>query len=201
MKIYKRFIVLDGPNGVGKSTIINSLKFLFNKSGLDFILTKEPTDSELGNFIRSNQNVYSSKTLATLVAADRYNHIEKLIEPALNLGKIIISDRYIASSLVYQVLDGLNYEFILDLNREICLPSLYFILTANQETLATRLNERTKLTRFELDTESNEGKLFENAGNFLRQKGVNVYFVNNESRSTEETGREIMTKITNHLSS
>jgi dTMP kinase len=200
MKTHNRFIAIDGPNGVGKSTIIDSLKFKMDKRGLDFILTKEPTNSKLGQFIRDNQNVYSSKTLAALVAADRYDHIKKIIEPTLNDGKLIISDRYVASSLVYQVMDGLDYEFIVHLNNEIILPSLYFILTASPDTLTSRLNERVQLTRFELNTKLEEGKLFEEAGNFLKQKGVTVYFMNNEFRSSEETAAEIMAKITNHLS-
>ena len=200
MKTHRQFIAVDGPNGVGKSTIIDSLKFQLDKSGLDFILTKEPTNSKLGQFIRDNQNAYSSKTLAALVAADRYDHIKRIIEPTLYDGKIVISDRYVASSLVYQVIDGLDYEFILHLNNEIILPSLYFILTASRDTLTSRLNERDQLTRFELDTKSEEGKLFEEAGNFLKQKGVSVYFIKNEFRSTEETAAEIMAKITNHLS-
>ena len=200
MKIHQQFIVVDGPNGVGKSTIIDSIKSQLNTTETDFIVTKEPTNTELGDFIRANQNVYWSKTLAALVAADRYNHIEKLITPALYQGKIVISDRYIASSLVYQVLDGLSYEFILHLNSEIILPSLYFILAASPGTLSKRLNKRDSLTRFEVDKQADEGKLFAEAGKFLMQKGVVVHFVNNESRTTEETTREIMSKITQHLS-
>jgi dTMP kinase len=201
MNTCKKFIVIDGPNGVGKTTVINSLKKRLLQKNLDFIVTKEPTDSTIGNFIRENQNSYYANTLAALVAADRYDHIEKLIQPNLDKGKIVISDRYLASSLVYQVLDGLDYEFVLQLNAKIILPSLYFILTAISNTISERLSNRNSLTRFELDKKSNESKLFEEAGNFLKGKGDLVKFIKNDDRSSDETVKEISSIIHSHLSS
>lgn len=200
MEIVKNFIAIDGPNGVGKSTIIELLKQRLNKYGLDCVFTKEPTNSPLGNFIRSNQNSYRGQTLAALVAANRYEHIESLIQPSLNNGKSVFTDRYFASSLVYQVQDGLTYNFIQNLNSGILLPSLYFILTASHETIEKRLASRSQLTRFETITSSRqEAELFSVAGDILREKGVNVCFLENEYSSSEETANQMVAHLMNHL--
>lgn len=196
MKVCNRFFAIDGPNGVGKSTIVESLKQHFDRKRIDCLFTKEPTTSELGSFIITNQNVYKAHTLAALVAADRYDHIEKVISPNLNAGKMVISDRYFASSLVYQVQDGLTYEFIDNLNSAIILPVLYFILTADVETILNRLKSRNRLTRFEsYGLCRQEVELFDKAVAILKHKGVMVQVVSNQFSSIDETAERIFDEI------
>lgn len=167
MKVSENFFAIDGPNGVGKSTVIEQLKRHLSEYELPCFFTKEPTNSSLGSFIRHNQNIYTRHTLAALVAADRYDHIEKVIVPNISAGGVVITDRYIASSFVYQVQDGLDYSFITNLNSEIILPSHYFILSASSQTIAQRLALRTELTRFETSSLSNqETQLFQKAVNY-----------------------------------
>jgi dTMP kinase len=200
MNFARNLIAIDGPNGVGKSTIIHLLKHQLPSHGFDVVFTKEPTNSSLGNFIRTNQDFYKAHTLAALVAADRYDHIDQLIKPNLKEDKVIITDRYVASSLVYQVQDGLSYEFVMALNSEIILPGLYFILQASSTTLETRLQARDELTRFETKTLSApEGALFKSAGEFLLSKGASVHFIDNDSNLGEETAQMILTKIVQYL--
>ena len=200
MNVYKKFIAIDGPNGVGKSTLIESLKQKFSGYDFDFVFTKEPTTSTLGNFIRENQNSYRAHSLAALVTADRYAHIDLVLKPGLERNNVIITDRYIASSLVYQILDKLTYDFVLNLNSQIILPGLYFILTADVEILQQRLQSRHKQTRFESNEFSlEEVKLFVEAGKILDAKGVEVQFVNNASKSIEVTASNLVTEIVNYL--
>ena len=116
MQITPHFIAIDGPNGVGKSTIIEGLKGRLQDRIENYKFTKESTSSSLGTFIREHQNEYTARCLAALVAADRYDHLEKTIQPNLQAGRTVITDRYIAASLVYQLLDGLSLEFIMQLN-------------------------------------------------------------------------------------
>ncbi len=69
--------------------------------------------------------------------------------PALQVGKIVFSDRYIESSLVLQRLDGLGIESIWNLNSQACIPDLSMILMASVEILEQRLSQRSSFGRFE----------------------------------------------------
>ena len=196
MQIHKGFIAIDGPNGAGKSTLIGLLKFELQHSMQTVVFTKEPTNSKLGEFIRSNQHIYHGKELGALVAADRYHHIGNLILPELEKGKIVITDRYMASSLVYQQMDGLSTAFILALNSEIILPSTYFILKVSETTLQKRLSERSELTRFEsFENTIQEGALYDNAGSILDKLGVKVIYINNDIVTAEENAVMIIKEI------
>lgn len=94
------FIAVDGPNGVGKSTLIEAIKNKLEVLGYAVYITREPTDTKLGNFLREFAEKHSGISLACLVAADRYEHMTNEIIPALEEGQLVISDRYILSSLV-----------------------------------------------------------------------------------------------------
>lgn len=145
------FIVIEGPNGVGKSTIIEVLFLRLKENGVEVVPTKEPSKSELGLYIRQNQNRYSKDVLACLVAANRYEHIETIIRPAVEKGKVVLCDRYFPSSLVYQLMDGLDPGFVHGLNQKILIPDLTVFLTASENILKERLNQRDDKTRFEFD--------------------------------------------------
>jgi len=73
------FVIFEGPNGVGKTTIINAVCDQLHREDIFFVRTKEPTKSELGVYIRENQNRYSKEVLACLVAANRYEHLETVV--------------------------------------------------------------------------------------------------------------------------
>lgn len=108
----KGFLVaFDGPNGVGKSTLIESVKTRLEFRGYAIYTTKEPTNTECGSFVRKFAESRSGIGLACLVAADRYEHIENEILPELKKGKIVITDRYILSSLILQQMDDVDGTF------------------------------------------------------------------------------------------
>ena len=77
------FIAVDGPNGVGKSTLIEAIKNKLEVLGYAVYITREPTDTKLGNFLREFAEKHSGISLACLVAADRYEHMTNEIIPAL----------------------------------------------------------------------------------------------------------------------
>jgi len=191
-----KFITFDGPNGAGKSTLIAEVSSLLSMAGVDLFLTAEPTDSPLGRFIRANEENYRGKTLAYFVALDRYLHLENEILPALINGKVVLCDRYIDSSLVLQRLDGLNFDFIWDLNKYFCVPDLSIILTARVEILEKRLLERDKLTRFERqNSRGNELDYYLDAANYLSEHGFNVMTVDNGDKSIKNNADLIVNKI------
>lgn len=202
MTIHPNFVAIDGPNGVGKSSIIEALKIFDSSIMTKAIFTKEPTASQLGTFIRANQDKYHGHSLAALVSADRYDHIERIIKPALSAGQMVITDRYLASSLVYQVIDGLTPSFVLELNSQILLPSLYFVLTCNVDVIAERLRARTELTRFEIgDKLKVESQLFKESREILQSLNITVVEVDTSISTASEMAQIISKKIQEHIKS
>ena len=98
------FVALEGIDGSGKSTQLHLLKTALQKAGYDVITTSEPTKGKLGIILReylSNPNSIPYAD-ALLFAADRVEHYCEFIKPNIEKGKIVITDRYTASSIVYQ---------------------------------------------------------------------------------------------------
>lgn len=190
------FVTLDGPNCVGKSSLISIVACELEHRGLIVSRTTEPTQSELGQFVRKAEATHRGRILAHLVAADRQFHIEKEILPDLAKNIIVLSDRYIESSLVLQRLDGLSLQEIWFLNKPIHIPGLSIILIASEETLENRLSQRSQHGYFEESmSRTQELELYREAGQFLNQQGFNVLTLENDATSISETARQIIREI------
>ena len=191
------FITFDGPNGVGKTTLLESVSYILKLKKMDFVLTKEPTNTELGKFLKNYEEAYRGYSLACIAAADRYYHIEKIIAPALNERKLILCDRYVDSSLVLQRIDNVDMDFIWAINKNVIIPDLSIIITASPQTLTDRLNSRSTLSVFEQDdnARTKEVEYYDYAGKFLIEHGFNVFIIQNEFTSVEENSEIIATKI------
>lgn len=101
------FITLEGPDGSGKSTIIKLIGDYLQKRGEDFIMTREPGGTSIGEDIRhiilDNKNTdMGGETEALLYAASRAQHVHEKILPSLDSGKLVLCDRFVLSSLAYQ---------------------------------------------------------------------------------------------------
>ncbi|WP_456321735.1 dTMP kinase [Palaeococcus sp. (in: euryarchaeotes)] len=154
------FIVLEGIDGAGKSTQARLLAQWFEKRGYEVVLTKEPTDTPFGNLIRKLVLIggkegiidgarISHEAEALLFAADRAEHVHKLIKPSLEQGKVVISDRYFYSSLAYQWARGLDLEWLVDLNRFAVRPDLVILLDLPVRESMNRINGRKIKTEFD----------------------------------------------------
>ena len=101
------FITFEGGEGCGKSTHSRRLKEYLESLGHKVVLTREPGGTLLGEDIRkillSPRNTLSHEAEILLFAADRIEHVEKVIKPALKEGKTVISDRFIDSTTAYQI--------------------------------------------------------------------------------------------------
>ena len=102
-----RFISLEGGEGVGKSTQLAALADAMRARGLEVVVTREPGGSEGAERIREllltgAEERWSAEAEALLFAAARADHVDKVIRPAINAGKWILSDRFVDSSLAYQ---------------------------------------------------------------------------------------------------
>lgn len=160
------FISLEGVDGAGKSTIAPLLKVKLEDLGFEVILSREPGGTPISEQIRAllldpaNQEM-DPRAEALLYAAARAQHVRQLILPALQEGKIVISDRFLDSSLAYQG-EGrrLGMQNIMDLN-DFALhgfrPDLTFYLFCDPEVSAARMNQRKVKDR--MDQEKEEFRL------------------------------------------
>ena len=100
------FITLEGIEGSGKSTNIKVINNYLNDKNINYINTREPGGSEVGdqlrNILLNTEKKLSNQTELLLMLADRVNHIETLIQPNLEKGITVISDRFMDSSYAYQ---------------------------------------------------------------------------------------------------
>ena len=191
------FITFDGPHGVGKTTIVDRVVAKLRCLGKDVFLTKEPTRSALGNFLRQGEEFLWGKSLACVAAADRYFHIESEIMPALQIGKMVVSDRYVESSLVLQRLDGCTLEFVWSLNSQVLVPDLSVVVTAHPDVIATRLKKRgAELSRFEREkSKQMELGFYLEAAEFLFLHGFNVLVLENNGQDIEVLVGQVMERI------
>jgi dTMP kinase len=145
-------LALEGVDGCGKSTQAELLATALRERGLDVILTCEPTDSPLGQQIREYfqgpTRYLSAKEELNLFMADRRDHGEKVINPALDEGKIVITDRYYYSTVAYQGALGLDPHRILAQNEILAVPpDLTVILTLPVAQALERLSATPQRAR------------------------------------------------------
>jgi dTMP kinase len=145
------FITFEGIDQSGKSTQIELLEGAMRKAGIDVLSVREPGGTPLGDRIReillgpehAGMDIWAE---ALLYAAARAQLVKDVIRPALGSGKIVLSDRYIDSSLVYQgMARGLGLERIRDLNLGATgglMPDLTFVLHLDVESSRERLAGR-----------------------------------------------------------
>ena len=100
------FISVEGIEGCGKSTLVNGLDQHLQERNIDYVITKEPGSTSIGKILRSilldKKQQISPLTELLLMFSDRLDHLDKVIKPSLEAGKIVITDRYIDSTYAYQ---------------------------------------------------------------------------------------------------
>ncbi|UYM03389.1 dTMP kinase [Solicola gregarius] len=101
------FVALEGGEGAGKSTQARLLADALRDGGYDVLLTHEPGDTPVGATLRKilldvETGTLSHRTEALLYAADKAEHVDTVVQPALDAGKVVITDRYVDSALAYQ---------------------------------------------------------------------------------------------------
>jgi dTMP kinase len=148
------FISFEGGEGAGKSTQTKLLKEWLEKQGETVVLTREPGGTTLGNQIRqilldNNTGVISPRSEALMYAADRAHHVFSVVRPALDHGEVVITDRYIDSSIAYQgagrVLLPSEVARISRWATESLTPSLTIILDLPAEIGLGRLHSTDRL--------------------------------------------------------
>jgi dTMP kinase len=140
------FICVEGLDGCGKTTQTKLLVRKLKKMRWNAVSTAEPSRGKIGKFIQK-YCLHSEKRAfpvveALLFAADRFEHVEKEVIPALNEGKIVVSDRYVYSSLAYQGATGLDLEWIEMINGHAIRPDLAVFVDVGPEVVIKRLKPK-----------------------------------------------------------
>ncbi len=136
-----KLIVLEGIDGAGTTTQAARLTDALRARGREAHLTREPSTGPVGRLLRemlsgAHQPV-DTNTLALLFAADRADHLQREVEPALARGAIVVSDRWYHSSLAYQG-TGAERAWIRELNTRARRPDLTIFLRVPAEVAAAR---------------------------------------------------------------
>ncbi|MCD6324059.1 MAG: dTMP kinase [Desulfurococcales archaeon] len=148
------FIVFEGIDGAGKTTVAKAVVDLLIKSGIDSVYTYEPYSELFTKLIREYGKRFGSVMETLLMAADRYYHIKEVIEPALHLGKTVVSDRYHFSSVAYQGARGADVKWVLQVNSFVLKPDLAIYLDVPPEVgLQRKKVSSTRIRYLEEDHE------------------------------------------------
>jgi dTMP kinase len=185
-----KFIVLEGLDGSGITTQATLLRNYFLTKNKEVVLTKEPTDGLMGGLIKSclrNEWKTDPMTLQMLFAADRSHHLNTEIDPALKNNKIVVSDRYILSSLAF----GSTYislDILKQLNINFRRPNLTIFVDTHPKVCM----ERMRKARHHVELFEEEQKLEQIRRNFISLKNYfsDVVFVDG-NKSAEEAHNEI----------
>lgn len=146
-----KFISIEGIDRCGKSTHAKLLGRWLRSQGYEVVLTDEPTDGAMGRVIKralKGEIKVPTDIEALLFAADRVQHISNLILPALKDGKIVISERYVHSSLAYQSARGLPLDWIRKINKYAPRPDLTILIDVPTRAAFSRARS-SKLDEFE----------------------------------------------------
>jgi dTMP kinase len=193
------FVSIDGPGGVGKSTLAAAAarELAAHDHGLQVHLTREPSPTQLGDIIRSGTGTYRGMALACLVAGDRHHHLSSEIRPHRGAGEIVLCDRYLPSSLVLQRIDGIEWQTIVTLNTGADLPDLAIILHADPTVIAARLAQRGAHSRFEAMPGSShtESVLYREAAQRLAADGWPIWCVDAASSGPDQLAAQVTARI------
>lgn len=195
------FISFEGGEGVGKSTQIELLKTSLTKKNINVLSTREPGGTKEGELIRKflvsgETSSWDSYSESLLFNALRREHINKIINPSLFKGDIVLCDRFIDSTIVYQgVGGGINQTLLLSLHKNFCYdlyPDITFFLSLDPKVGIDRTLSRNNKTE----------NRFENMGLSYHQKiqdGFKALSDKNNKRFFEINAELSIEKISNQI--
>ncbi len=191
-----QFIVIEGPDGSGTTRHSGVLADRLRKEGHSVLLTAEPTESPIGQEVRSMlhaDTLPSADAVQLLFCADRANHVETVIEPALRNGKIIVCDRYALSTIVYGMAQGIDRQWLESINAKFPKPDLTFITLPPFDVCMERIQRRETNDQFEM--ENFQRRVYEN---YKSIEDPSTIFVDT-SGDKDEVGEFIWRQYEEHL--
>lgn len=205
------FIALEGGEGSGKTTLTKSLKEHYESLGYEVMLTREPGGTEMGEKIREyvlNNELDSYTELLLLSAARRCNVLNNIV-PALDDGKIIICDRYITSTMVYQALLGTCTTYLVNkisdmvvtpLDRGYSIyPNIEFLLDVNAETGIKRIKNRDDNNKFDARSIEYHKKINETYLSAISKSWSDKKYVINANNKKDEVKSNVINLIDEYI--
>lgn len=199
------FISFEGGEGSGKSSVINVVKEKLAKDGHKVVITREPggvnVSEQIRQVILAVDNHMSKETEALLYAASRTEHLYAKVIPLLNEGYIVLSDRYIDSSLAYQgYARGIGIEKVLEINMfaKEFLPKVTYFFDVRPEVGLARIKGRDKIDRLDLETLDFHQKVYDGYLEVCKLYPERVKKINGE-RNIEEIISDIYDDIKTYL--
>lgn len=206
----KGFLVtFEGGEGCGKSTQIKRFVKFLEENNIDYVVSREPGGTEIGEKIREillhNKWDISSTIEFLLFSSARAEHVEKVVKPALQAGKVVVLDRYFDSSFTYQGLAGnLPLEKLIEVTNfaiDGAVPDLTILLDLTYEQGMARKQanpDLAKLDRIELKGKEYHDKV--RAGYLkLSKMFSDRIFVVDASQSVEEVANDIIKEFKNRF--
>jgi len=185
------FIAIEGVDGAGSSTQTKFLVDWLVERGYPAVSAKEPNprgkiEAVIRHFLR--EPCPAPELDALLFAADRVDHVERFIKPWLKSKKIVVSDRYLESSIAYQSSQGLSEKWILSINQHAIAPDITIILDVDPEASLRRKDVEPE--RFE-----NATFLSKVRKKFLERAKMKGYCIIDASRPLEEVQTEVLKAV------
>ena len=161
-----KFITLEGIEGSGKSTSLETIQSFLESRDIQYITTKEPGGGSIGKELRSlllnKESKISSEVELLLMMADRKNHLDNIVLPSLEKGTWVISDRYLDSTYAYQGggrgIDISKIDNLVNL-LNIPLPHLTMLFDLSPDIALERAKNRSELDRFEQESLAFHGRI------------------------------------------
>ena len=201
------FITFEGCEGSGKTTVSKYHYNRLKEEGYDVIYSREPGGVDIAEQIRSvilnvRNTAMDSRTEALLYAASRRQHLAEIVLPALKAGKIVLCDRFVDSSLVYQgYARGIGIDKVWELNQfaiDDCMPDLTLYYDVDVETGLSRVRSRGEMNR--LDSENVEfHKSVRKAYQMIAEKYPERIVTIDSNRPLREVEEESYTLLKNRI--
>ena len=191
------FICVEGLDASGKTTQSKLLVRNLRRKGFDAVYTTEPSHGRIGRLIRKHvlagKNRLSGVLEALLFAADRVDHSEREVVPALKADKVVVTDRYLYSSLAYQGVTGLDLKWVEEVNRWAIKPDVTIYIDILPEIVLKRLKREKSV----METLQNQRQVREIYLKLVENYGLIVVDGN---KSRRVVAQEIMNVVIDFLS-
>lgn len=197
------FITIEGMDGSGKTTQINKLKEYFEAIGQHVVLSREPGGTVISEAIREiildiKYQEMDDVTEAFLYAASRAQHVREFIKPSIEKGDIVICDRYVDSSMVYQgFARGLGEEMVRTINdiaTDKLQPDITFFLDLEHSAGMSRKQNQQELDRLEAEKEAFHKKVRDGYHHLLEEFSDRMIAID-ANRSIEVVHKEIIKSL------
>ncbi len=190
------FICIEGLDASGKTTHAHRLVRSLLERRYEALYTTEPSSGQIGKFVRKyilqRKERVPIVVEALLFAVDRMDHVERIIEPAIKEGKIVVSDRYLYSSLAYQGAAGLNLNWIEEINKFALSPDLAIYIDVPPEIVIKRL-KRKKSVMENLQTQQRVQEVY------IKLVKIGRLVPINGNRTKHEVARDVLSTVLNFL--